>query len=78
MNDTEKLKFWDERAELSDLAGTNDFVFKKSCNFGQIVADCYWSSPQQLSIATIKDKAATALAKHFHQDAPLRLDNLKA
>ena len=29
MNNTEKLKFWDERAELSDLAGTNDFIAKE-------------------------------------------------
>ena len=29
MNNTEKLKFWDERAKLSDLAGTNDFVLKE-------------------------------------------------
>jgi hypothetical protein len=26
--------------------------------------------------ATIKNKAATTLAKHFHQDGPLRLDNI--
>lgn len=28
MGNLEKLKFWDERAKLSDLAGTNDFVLK--------------------------------------------------
>ena len=28
MDKKQKLKFWDERAELADLAGTNDFVLK--------------------------------------------------